>query len=180
MLRWFLGVMLNESKKTIGDVDMEFAEHLRQVAPRRLMRFSMIKVIEGRRKFVPPSPFHAAGLAAAMVEDCGPCVQIHINLGLKDGVPEAQLQALVQRRLAAVDDDTALAFRYGEAVARSDVADDYRDAIRAKWGEQGLIELAFAIATARFYPGLKRGLGYAQHCEKVRIGSVETFTAKAA
>ena len=59
-------------------------------------------------------------------------------------------------------------------------ADELRDQIRAAWGEQGLIELAFTVATARFYPGLKRGLGFAHTCERVVVEDRVTVTAKAA
>jgi hypothetical protein len=60
------------------------------------------------------------------------------------------------------------------------MADEMRDQIRAKWGEQGLIELAFTIATARFYPAVKRGMGYAHTCERVVVEDRVTATAKAA
>jgi hypothetical protein len=90
------------------------------------------------------------------------------------------LRALAARQLDRVPAEVALAFRYGEAVARGERADERRDQIRAKWTEQGLIELAFAIATARFYPGLKRGLGFAHTCERVVVEDRVTPTAKAA
>jgi AhpD family alkylhydroperoxidase len=180
MTRWLLTKMLEWGKTQIGDVDMDFAYHLRDVAPGRLWRFSMIKVVEGGRKFTPAPAYHAAGMAAAMVEDCGPCVQIHVNLALKDKVSGDVLRALAARLFDKVPADVALAFKYGEAVSRGEMADEMRDQIRAKWTEQGLIELAFAIATARFYPGLKRGLGFAHTCERVVVEDRVTVTAKAA
>lgn len=180
MVRWLLTWMLNEGRKTIGDVEMDFAYRLRDISPSRLFRFSFIKIVEGPRQHTPANVYHAAGLAAAMVEDCGPCVQIHVNLGSKDGVSERTLQGLVQRRLDVVEADAALGFRYGEAVARGEDASDCRDAIIAQWGEKALIELAFVVATARFYPAIKRGMGYAHACEKVKVGGIETYTVKAA
>ena len=180
MNRWLLTKLLTWSKTQIGDVNMDYAYHLRDVAPGRLWRYSMIKVVEGDRKFVPVAAYHAAGMAAAMVEDCGPCVQIHVNLALKDGVDAGVLRALAARRLENVSAEVALAFMYGDAVAQGAMADEMRDQIRAKWGEQGLIELAFTIAVARFYPAVKRGMGYAQTCERVVIDNRATPTAKAA
>jgi len=180
MSRWLLTKLLEWGKTQIGDVDMDYAYHLRDVAPGRLWRFSMIKVVEGGRKFTPADVYHAAGMAAAMVEDCGPCVQIHVNLALKDKVPGDVLRALATRQFDSVPADVALAYRYGEAVARGEMADEMRDQIRAAWGEQGLIELAFTVATARFYPGLKRGLGFAHTCERVVVEDRVTVTAKAA
>jgi AhpD family alkylhydroperoxidase len=122
----------------------------------------------------------AAGLAAAMVEDCGPCVQIHVNLALKDKVDAQVLRALVAGELDKVPPHVATAFRYGDAVSRGVMADELRDEIREAWGERGLIELAFTIATARFYPAVKRGMGYARTCERVVIEREETRAVKAA
>lgn len=180
MSRWLLTKLLEWGKTQIGDVNMDYAYHLRDVAPSRLWRFSFIKVVEGDRKYTPADVYHAAGMAAAMVEDCGPCVQIHVNLALKDGVDGNVLRSLAARRLDQVPAHVALGFKYGEAVAKGAMADEMRDEVRAKWGEKGLIELAFAIATARFYPALKRGMGFAHTCERVVVEDRVTMTAKAA
>lgn len=180
MNRWVITKFLEWGRKQIGDVDMDYAYHLRDVEPSRVWRFAMIKAVEGNRKYTPADAYHTAGMAAAMVEDCGPCVQIHVNLALKDKVDAEVLRALAARQLDKVPPHVALAFRYGEAVSRGDLADDYRDAIRKLWGEKGLIELAFLVATARFYPGLKRGLGFAHTCERVVVNDRVTMTAKAA
>ena len=180
MNRWLLTKLLEWGKTQIGDVNMDFAYHLRDVAPARLWRFSMIKAVEGNRKYTPADAYHAAGMAAAMVEDCGPCVQIHVNLALKDRVDADVLRALAARKFDKVPPHVALAFNYGDAVGRGLACDEMRDQIRKLWGEKGLIELAFAIATARFYPGLKRGLGFAHTCERVVVNDQVTATAKAA
>jgi hypothetical protein len=115
-----------------------------------------------------------------MAEDCGPCVQIHVNLALREHVPEHTLAALLKRDFDACGENAALGFQFGETVARGDDASDLRAAIVSKWGEHGVIELAFTIATARFYPAVKRGMGYARACEKIKVGSVDTYPAKAA
>ncbi len=180
MFRWILTQLIKSTGKQLGVSDMDYAFRLRDVAPWRLVRFSFIKTVEGTRRHTPPQVYHAAGLAAAMTEDCGPCVQIHVNLGLKDGVAAQTLHSLVQRKFDAVDVDAALGFRFGEAVARGVDATAFRDDIAAKWGERAVIELSFTIATARFYPAVKRGMGYARACEKVKVGDLETFAAKAA
>jgi hypothetical protein len=90
------------------------------------------------------------------------------------------LRALVEGNVGAAPADIALAFRYGDAVARGIPAQEWRDQLRARWGEKGLIELAFTIATARFYPAVKRGMGYAQACERVMVGDQATQAVRAA
>lgn len=179
MNRWLLGRLLFWGEKNLG-VGMDYAWHLRDVAPSRLWRFAMIKTVEGPRQVTSAGVYHAAGLAAAMAEDCGPCVQIHVNLALKDRVAPDILRNLVAGNLDRVPHDIATAFRYGDAVAKGVMADELREEIRKAWGERGLIELAFTIAAARFYPAVKRGMGYAHSCERVVIEQRETLAVKAA
>lgn len=180
MNRWLLTKLLQWGEKQIGGVDLDYAYHLRDVAPSRLWRYTLIKTVEGPRKYTPADVYHAAGMAAAMTEDCGPCVQIHANFAMQDGMNADVLRSLAMRKMDNVPADIALGFRYGEAIAQGVMADEMRDEIRKKWGEKGLIELAFAIATARFYPAIKRGMGYAHTCERVVIQDRATPTAKAA
>jgi len=179
MLRSFLTSMLKQSEKRIGKVDMDFAYHLRDVAPWSLFRISFIQAVPTPRKVTPPEVYHAAGLAAAMVEDCGPCVQIHVNLATREKVPAELLRNLVTRRLDQVSRDVAIAFAYGEKVSKGELAEEERDALRAKWGDAGLVELATEVAVARFYPALKRGLGHAHACERVTVGDQSTWAVKA-
>lgn len=178
MLRALLTWMLKQGEKYTGKVDADFAYHLRDVAPWSLVRFSFIQMVPTPRKITSAEVYHAAGLAAAMAEDCGPCVQIHVNLAQRDRVPAELLRNLVARKLDQVPRDVAIAFHFGDKVSRGELADDERDLLRAKWGEKGLIELAFVAAVARFYPGLKRGLGYAHACERVVVGNDVTLAVK--
>src|SRR6185295_767039 len=142
MLRALLTWMLKQGEKVIGKVDMDYAYHLRDVAPWSLLRYSLINAVATPRKVTSPEVYHAVGLAAAMVEDCGPCVQIHVNLAQRERVSAELLRNLVARKLDRVPREVATAFNYGEKVSRGELADEERDALRAKFGEQGLIELA--------------------------------------
>src|SRR5438105_580101 len=178
MLRSLMMRMIRGAEKATG-VEAPYAYHLLDVAPARLWRFSLIKTVEGRRRITPPAVYHAAGLASAMVEDCGPCVQIHVNLALKDGVAPDVLRALIARRFESVPREIATAFKFGEAVSAGNIADEWRDEIRKRWGDKGVAELAFTVAVARFYPAVKRGLGYARACERVVIGDDATLPMKA-
>ena len=62
-----------------------------------------------------------------------------------------------------------LAWRFGQAVATGDPAmADIRRKLDGLIGRSGLMDLGFAIAMARFYPTLKRALGYAVACSVKR------------
>ena len=177
MFRRLMIKMIKGMEKMTG-VDAPYTYHLLDVAPARLLRFSLIKTVEGRRQVTPPAVYHSAGLASAMVEDCGPCVQIHVNFALKDGVAPDILRALVARKFESVPREVATAFKFGEAVSAGTVADEWRDEIRQRWGDKGVAELAFTVAVARFYPAVKRGLGFAHSCERVIVGSETTLAVK--
>lgn len=113
---------------------------------------------------------HMAALAAAQSDDCGECVQIHLNLAAKDGVKRETLQAAVDARPEKMaPPELGLAWRFGQAVAASDPAmADIRRKLEGLIGRSGLMDLGFAIAMARFYPILKRALGYAVACSVQR------------
>ena len=44
-----------------------------------------------------------------------------------------------------------------------------RDAIRARWGEKGVIELAMALQVGRIFPMLKLALGFARECRRISV-----------
>ena len=113
---------------------------------------------------------HMAALAAAQSDDCGECVQIHLNLAAKDGVARDALQAALDARPEKMaPPELSLAWRFGQAVAAGDPAvADIRRKLEGRIGRAGLMDLGFAIAMARFYPTLKRALGYAVACSLLR------------
>ncbi len=58
------------------------------------------------------------------------------------------------------------------------VAEWLRPEVVARWGERGLVTLAFAIASARVYPTVKYALGYGQACRRVAIAGETVAVAK--
>jgi hypothetical protein len=158
MSRWF--DQTARTSKKIGDVEMDYA--ICATWRGRLWRFSMIKVVEGGRRARRPAPVtrpewrrrwsRIAGLRADSYEP-----------GAQGRVPADVLQLAAgahcfSAEVARVQMARRSRGYHGRRVARRS----------AKWGEQGLIELAFTIATA-FYPAVKRGMGYAHTCERVVV-----------
>jgi AhpD family alkylhydroperoxidase len=113
---------------------------------------------------------HMAALAAAQCDDCGECVQIHLNLAARDGVKRETLQAALDARPEAMaPPQLSLAWRFGQAVAAGDPAmADIGRKLEGLIGRSGLMDIGFAIAMARFYPTLKRALGLAVACSVQR------------
>lgn len=111
-----------------------------------------------------------ATLGAVMHDDCGECVQIHINLDRAAGIDAALLQAALDRRIDDLPAPLALAWRFGQAVAANDPAmEALREQLEKVHGRAAIIDLGFSMAVARFYPTVKRAMGYAQSCSLVQV-----------
>ena len=65
---------------------------------------------------------------------------------------------------------TILGFRFADAVVRRSADDgEFRDAVRAQWGDKGVIDLTLALQMGRMFPMVKAGLGYAKECRRVSV-----------
>jgi hypothetical protein len=120
----------------------------------------------------PRDAWLASGIAGALVEDCGPCVQIACDMAMEAGMTGAVIAGLLSG--APTDPDAQLGFDYARALLHgSDRLDALRETIAAKWGEEALVGLSLKAMSARNYPVLKRAMGHARTCQRVRIGTAE-------
>ena len=74
-------------------------------------------------------------------------------------MPASILQAVLAGDESRLDDAERLALRYGRAVASRDDARAVVAEARDWFGQEVLVELALAVATAQVFPILKRGAG---------------------
>jgi hypothetical protein len=152
------------------DYDTGYLEELLQHDPAAFLKFSLVNIPAAHRRTVPPTPFWAARIRAALWEDCGPCVQLVCNMALEAGVDAEVVSAVAASDIEALDDKTALAVRFTEAVLAHDTeADTLRDEVIQHWGQGGLVSLALAISLTRVYPSLKYTLGHGKSCSRLRI-----------
>ena len=122
------------------------------------------------RPALPHEPFHVARIAATREEDCGTCLQIEINLAKRDKVKPALIRACVNDRPDDLPEQLADVYRFATAVVKHTGDEEiYRERIREAYGEEGLIELAMAIAVCRVFPATKRALGFAKSCSDVHV-----------
>jgi len=155
-----LGVKLDYMRKVAAD------------APHMLLRLGRVSELMGDRGLTnaPRAVSHIAMIGATQIEDCGECLQIHINLARADQVPVALLRAALANDPSAMPADIAAAYRFGRAVAAHDAeADDRRQELERMLGKAAVVELAYIVALVHFYPAFKRGIGVAQACSAVRI-----------
>ncbi len=170
MLKW----LLNRQLRAFGaryDYDVGYLQDITRADTRAGLAFGLLGVMSNYRQALPPAAYFAAKVRTIVLDDCGPCTQLAVNMAIEAGVAPATLQAIVERDLEALPEDAALALRFTEAVlAHAPEADTLGAEITARWGERGRISLAFAIATGRVYPALKFALGHGQACRQVRLG----------
>jgi hypothetical protein len=104
-------------------------------------------------------------------EDCGPCTQLAVTMAERSGVSPAVLRAVLSDNPAAMPSDGALVWKFTRATLAHDVAaDEYRDAIVARWGRRALVSVTFSITAARMYPTVKYALGHGKACTRVVVG----------
>ena len=169
MMQWLIFNRLAAAERKLG-ASLEYVRHLYRVSPGGFFKFARIMPLAAYRKKLPAEPCYVARLVATRHEDCGTCVQIEVNQALADGVAPAVIQATLDGRLDDLPAELAEVYRFAEGVVGATGEEDpLRDRMRQRWGEAGLAELALAIASCRVFPSVKRALGYATSCSKMRI-----------
>ena len=146
----------------------EAADHLRRIHaawPGGFWRLMLLMPLMGGPRHAPARLFHLARLGAALREDCGACVAIELRFAKTDGVDAGTLHQAMKDRASLPAHERA-AFDYGWHVAGAEAIPDEIDyQLRTRCGEAGFVELAIAATTARVFPAVKRGLGYAKTCD---------------
>ena len=172
MLKWILHRYLRGMEKRYG-YDATYMHELTDLSTTAFRRFMKMQMAGGGwRGGAPRDAWLASGIAGALVEDCGPCVQIASDMAMERGMKAEVIGALLSG--APTDADAQLGFDYGRALLNaSDNLDALRETIAAKWGQKALIGMSLAAMTSRNYPVLKRALGHAKTCQRVRIGADE-------
>lgn len=146
-------------------VELPYMREIARVAPDLLGQLERIRGAAEYPRHVPTEVRHLAALGATMAQDCGPCVQIGVNLALADGVDPAVLRSALGLSGEPLEDEQADALAFGRAVGEQAVeTDPLRRRLRERFGDAGVVSLSWAIAVAQFYPVLKRAMGFAQTC----------------
>jgi uncharacterized lipoprotein YbaY len=181
MLKWLMKRRIDAFERDYG-YDTSYLREMLAVDVKAIMALWKVVDLSRYREGVPREAWYAAGLAAVLSEDCGPCTQLTITMAEREGVAAATLRAIVAGDLRAIPDDAVLAYRFAQAsLAHDAAANELRSEIVRRWGEQGLISLAFALASVRVFPTVKYSLGHGQACSRVTVaGSPLPVLKKAA
>ena len=167
MLRKFILSRLDKEERRLG-ASLDYLRHILRVSLPAFFKIAKLMPMATYRKALPVDAYHVARIVATKHEDCGSCVQIQINLAKEDGVSLDTIRATLDGKADALNKELADVYHFTEAVVQHTGRDDeWRSALRQRYGEQGLIDLAFGITTSRAFPTTKRVLGYAQSCSVV-------------
>jgi hypothetical protein len=179
MRSWIARRMLRATSKRYG-YDTSYLEMMLRESPSAFFKFASVMKAASHREVVPVEACFAAKLVGALAEDCGPCTQLVVDMALEAGVPKDQIEAVLRRDLRLMNSTAILGFRFADAVVCRSADDEHRDAIRARWGEKGLIDLTLALQMGRMFPMVKSGLGYAKECRRVTVDGCSVDVVKQA
>ena len=180
MRSWIARRMLRATNKRYG-YDTSYLEMMLKESPSAFFKFAAVAKASAHREVVPVDASFTAKLVGALAEDCGPCTQLCVDMALEAGMPKDQIEAVLRQDPRAMNSATVLAFRFADAVVRRSADDDeFRDAIRAQWGEKGVIDLTLALQMGRMFPMVKAGLGYAKECRRVTVDGHDVDVVKQA
>ncbi len=169
MLRALIESRISSAEHRLG-VPADYLRHVLKTSLRAFLKFTKIMPLAEYRRVLPVEPYHVARIVATQEEDCGTCLQIEVNLAKRDKVKPAVIRACMNGRPDDLPEQLADVYRFAQGVVRHSGDDDiYRERIREAYGDEGLVELAMAIAVCRVFPATKRALGFAQSCSAVAV-----------
>ena len=170
MLTWFIRRQIDEFERRYS-YDMGYVRHLLEVSPKAAALYNKAIQLGRFSQGVPKDVFFVTKISGVLHEDCGPCVQLGVDLAEQAGVPRATLHALIAGNLAALPEDCRLAAEFARAVLSRDArTEELRSKLEAKFGALGVVSLAFALTCARIYPTMKYALGFGKACTRVTVG----------
>jgi alkylhydroperoxidase family enzyme len=169
MIRSLIHKRLDAEERALG-ASLDYARHMLRASLGAFLKFALFLPLSRHRRVLPRPAYHVARIVAARDEDCGTCVQIEVNLARADAVPPDLIRMVLSETPDALPEDLADVYRFTAAVVRATGDEEsLRQRIRYRYGEDGLVELALAIASARVFPITKRALGYATSCALVQV-----------
>ncbi|MCG8415540.1 MAG: hypothetical protein MI746_15095 [Pseudomonadales bacterium] len=149
--------------------DVGYLENMADVSPGAFYRYLLCTPLSRYRSKAPLQPYMLAKMVATKHFDCGPCLNLVINMAREVKLDDKTIHAALTEDVSALSDEEALAVRYANAVINQDAValKDSEMQIVDQWGEKALTDFAIGVAFAAFYPILRRGLGHAHSCEPV-------------
>jgi len=149
------------------------ATYLREVAATSegaALRLGLLPQLSQYRDGAPIDLWAGAAVASTRDGDCGPCLQLVVDMATNQGANAGALEQALKGNWSAAG-QTGLGFRFAEAaISGNGELDALRDEIEHEFGKRAVVSLSISSATARCWPVIKRGLGHGKVCQAVKIG----------
>jgi hypothetical protein len=180
MLKWFIERRLKSFERSF-DYDMGYARAILAADMRAFLAFGQVMSLSSYRKSVPRDVYFAVKLTGTLAEDCGPCTQLVVGMALREGVAPQTLTAVLRGDDTALSESVQLGVSFARAVlGRAAEAEPLREEIVQRFGQRGLMSLAFALTAARIFPTVKYALGHGIACQRVVVQGEAIPVVKAA
>jgi alkylhydroperoxidase family enzyme len=180
MLKWLVQAKLKAFEREF-DYDMSYARAILAADTRAFWSFSKVMGLARYRRDVPADVYYAVKLVGTLTEDCGPCTQLTVAMALREKVAQEIVAAVLGGDDAALTEPVRLAVQFARAVLAHDpAAEPLREEIVRRFGERGLVSLAFALTAARLFPTVKFALGHGLSCQRVLVAGQPVQVARAA
>jgi len=169
MIRYLIRRRLDTEERKLGQ-SIDYLRYIVQTSLRAFFKFVKIMPFAKYRRVLPKDAYYVAQIVAMRSEDCGTCLQIVINLAKQEGVATDLLNSVLARQIESLPPELSDVYLFTESVV-IEKSDDVslRQRLIQHYGEEGLVELAMAIASCRVFPTTKRALGFATSCSQIQI-----------
>jgi hypothetical protein len=156
---------LAKEEKILGE-SLDWARYLVDKAIGVFFKYVLAIPLFSLWKYSPAEVISISRLITVQNEDCGSCVQIEINTAKQRNVSQAIIQCVLHKEYEKLDDKYQRVAHFTEAVINCTGHEkELGDRVKDAFGEKAFLEISLAIATSRFYPTIKRALGYATECK---------------
>ncbi|HSM04660.1 MAG TPA: carboxymuconolactone decarboxylase family protein [Longimicrobiales bacterium] len=169
MRRYLMGKLIEGFERRLG-VELPYLNEIATHAPGAFVPILMFMPATAYGPTLPSTVIHMVRLGATQALDCGECLEIAVNVARQEGVGPEDIATALSGRADDLPAEHAEAFEFGRRLGVGQDAEEVRRAIRARYGERGLIEASMAAATSHLFPVLKKGMGFARACELSRLG----------
>lgn len=162
------------------DYSMDYAREVAEIDPQLYLDFYQATQLGKYTGGLSPEAHFAARLMGTMAGDCGPCVQLGVQMAREAGVDDRAIEAVLTQKDEALSSDTALCVRFARSLLHRDAElQQNREQVLARFGKEGVVAIAYALIASYMYPTLKYALGHGHGCTRIDVGSRNVIAQRA-
>lgn len=168
MINRIIGHLISREEVRLG-AGLDYVRDIATESTAGFFKLALLAPFTNHRKRLPKTAYHLAKIVVTRHAGRGSCVQIALNLATRDGVPVHYIRALLDHRNEELPVALQEVCEYAQVITEGRDSEELREKLVARYGREGLAELAFAIASAQVYPTLKRAMGHARSCSTAEL-----------